>query len=80
MVKLEQQNVVINEGKVKKQCSKKSNWKASGHDGVQGFWIKRLDKIHEGIANQLNEILEGTKEIISDKVRKKSAMSKGSSK
>ena len=47
MVKLEQQNVVINEDKVKKQCSKMLNWKAPGHDVVQGFWIKRLDKMHE---------------------------------
>ena len=57
MVKLEQQNVVINEDKVKKQCSKLPNWKAPGHDGVQGFWTKRLDKMHERIATQLNEIL-----------------------
>ena len=63
MVKFEQQNVVINEDKVKKQCSKMPNWKAPGHDGVQGFWIKRLDKMHERIATQLNEILDGTKEI-----------------
>ena len=34
MVKLEQQNVVINVGKVKKQCSKMPNWKAQGLDGV----------------------------------------------
>ena len=63
MVKLEQQNGVINEGKVKKQCNKMPNWKAPGHDGFQVFWIKRLDKMHEKIATQLNEILEGTKEI-----------------
>ena len=63
MVKLEQQNVVINEDKVKKQCSKMSNWKAPRHDGVQGFLIKRLGKMHEKIFTQLNEILEGTKEI-----------------
>ena len=63
MVNLEQQNVVINEEKVKKQCRKMPNWKAPGHDGVQGFWIKRLNKIHGRIAAQLNEILEGTKEI-----------------
>ena len=37
MVKLKQQNVVINEGKVKKKCRKMTNWKATGHDGVQGF-------------------------------------------
>ena len=63
MGKLEQQNVVINEGKVKKQCSKMPNQKAPGHDGVQGFWIKGRDKMHERIPTQLNEILEGTKEI-----------------
>ena len=63
MVTLEQQNVVNNEEKVKKQCRKMPNWKAPGHDGVQGFWIKRQNKIHGRIAAQLNEILEGTKEI-----------------
>ena len=63
MVKLEQQSVVINEGNVKKQCSKVPNWKAPRHDGVQWFQIKRLDKMHEQIATQLNEILERTKEI-----------------
>ena len=63
MVNLEQQNVVINEEKVKKHCRKMPNWKAPGHDGVQGFWITRLNKIHGRIAAQLNEILEGTKEI-----------------
>ena len=63
MVKLEQQNVVINENKVKKQCSKMPDWKTPGHDDVQGFWIKRLDKMHERIATQLNEVIEGTKEI-----------------
>ena len=65
MVKLDQQSVVINEDRVKKQCSKMPNRKASGHDGVQGFWIKRLDKMHERIATQLNEIPKGMKEILS---------------
>ena len=65
MVKLEQQNKVINEDKVKKQCSKMPNWKGPRQDGVQGFWIKRLDKMHEKIATQLNEILAGTKEMLS---------------
>ena len=63
MAKLEQRNVVINDEKVKKQCRKMPNWKAPGHDVVEGFWIKRLDKVHGCIATQLNEILEGTKEI-----------------
>ena len=47
--------MVINEDKVKKQCSKMPNWKAPGHDGVQEFWIKRFDKMHERIATQSNE-------------------------
>ena len=55
--------LMINEDKVKKQCSKMPNWKSPRHDGVQGFWIERLDKMHERIATQLNEILEGTNEI-----------------
>ena len=53
MVKLKQQNLMIDEGEVKKQCSKMPNWKAPGHHGVQGFWIKRLDKMHKSIATQL---------------------------
>ena len=55
-MKLEQQNAGINEDKMK-QCSKMPNWKAHGHDGVQGFSIKRLDRMHERIATQLNEML-----------------------
>ena len=63
MVKLERQNMMIDEDKVKKQWSKGRNSKATGHDGVQWLWMKRLDKMHERIATQLNEMLEGTKEI-----------------
>ena len=39
------------------------NLEAPGHDGVQGFWIKRLDKMHGKIATQFNKILEWKKEI-----------------
>ena len=43
--------------------------------------MKRLDKIHERIAIQLNAILEWTKKnTILDDVSNNSAMSKGSSK
>ena len=71
MVKLEQQNVVINERKVKKQSTKMANWRASGHDGIQGFWIKRPVE-WDTRRYERNTIL--------DNVRKNSAMSKGSSK
>ena len=50
----------ISEVMVKKQCKKIPNWKAPGWDGVQWFWIKRLDTMHGRIASQLNEILNGT--------------------
>ena len=60
--KMEQRNVVIDESNVNNQCKKVSNWKASGHDGVQGFWIKRFSKLHSRIASQLNEMLEGNEE------------------
>ena len=30
------------------------NWKASGPDGVQGFWLKKITLNHERIAIQLN--------------------------
>ena len=74
MMKLKQQNVEINEDKVKKQCRKMPNWKAPGHDGVQVFWIKRLDKTHERIAIQLNEMLEESKEISSWMTYRRSAL------
>ena len=53
----QQEALEISEVMVKKQCKKIPNWKAPGWDGVQGFWIKRLDTMHSRIASQLNEIL-----------------------
>ena len=44
----------------RKQCKKTPNWKASGRDDVQGFWIKKLDTMRGRIARQLNYILNGT--------------------
>ena len=75
MRKFEQQNMVINEDKVKKQCSKMPNWKAPRHDGVQGFWIKRLDSYPAACDPRR----DGRNTILDD-VWKNSAMSKGSSK
>ena len=42
-----QKTVVISVEKVTKQCRKIPNWKASGKDGVQGYWIKNLSNLHE---------------------------------
>ena len=56
----QQEALEISEVMVKKQCKKIPNWEASGWDGVQGFWIKRLDTMQGRIASQLNETLNGT--------------------
>ena len=42
-----QERMVINVEKVPKQCRKMPNWKASGKDGIQGYWIKNLSSLHE---------------------------------
>ena len=61
----DQQEVLeISEVMVKKQCKKIQNWKAPGWDGVQRFWIKRLDMMNGRIASQLNEILNRTARLL----------------
>ena len=54
-----QERVVISVEMVRKQCRKIPNWKAPGKDGVQGYWIKNLNNLHEQIAIQMNNILMG---------------------
>ena len=54
-----QYRVVISVEKVTKQCRKMPNWKTSGKDDVQGYWIKNLSNLHERIAVQTNKILMG---------------------
>ena len=34
------------------------NWKSPGPDGVQGYWIKNLSNLHNGIALQLDRCLQ----------------------
>ena len=42
---------------VRTQCRKIPNWKAPRPDGVQGYWIKKLDDLHECIAKQMDYML-----------------------
>lgn len=51
-----QEDIKIEKGYLKEQLKKNSKWKAPGPDGVQGFWIKNLDGLHNRIDYQLNEI------------------------
>ena len=58
-----QEYLVITKGMVSKQSRKIPNWKAPERDGVQGFWIKKLTKLHERTAFQLNKILNGNQQL-----------------
>ena len=42
----------------RKQIRKMPNWKSSGSDGVQRYWIKNLSNLHNGIAPQLDRCLQ----------------------
>ena len=50
------ESVDFNEGDAG-QTVQEDPWKAPGKDEVQGFWIKKLDTMHERISRQLNGIL-----------------------
>ena len=52
-----QENIHINMIKLKKQITRIPNWKCPGPDGVQGYWIKNLSAVHDGMSNQLNKCL-----------------------
>ena len=47
----------INQEMVKMQCRKMPNWKASGKDGVKGYWLENLASLHPHIEVQVNHIL-----------------------
>ena len=42
----------------RKQIRKMPNWKSSGSDGVQRYWIKNLSNLHNSIALQLDRCLQ----------------------
>ena len=52
-----QERVSISVEKIRKQCRKIPNWKAPWRDGVQGYWIKNLSRLHERVSSQMNRIL-----------------------
>ena len=37
-----------------------SNWKATGHDEIHGFWFKKFISIHDRLALEMNRCLQGT--------------------
>ena len=48
----QQGELKITSDMVTSQCRKLRNWKAPGRDSVQGFWLKKLRRLHGRIAEQ----------------------------
>ena len=55
---MEQEEVEIITEKIKKILRKMPNWKAPGPDFVQGFWLKNVKSIQEGLRRNLQIYLE----------------------
>ena len=51
--------MLISVEKVTKKCRKMPDWKASGKDSVQGYWIKSHSNLHKQIFIQANKIFLG---------------------
>ena len=49
----------ITTGSLKKTLGRMPNWKSSGPDLVQGFWLKKFSSLHERVRLQLKEYLVG---------------------
>ena len=58
--KTKQEEFIITSGKVQNVLSKIPNWKASGPDGVQGFWLKNFKSMHQWLLKYLAECYKGT--------------------
>ena len=56
-VECQQEKFEITVEMVTQQCKKLPNWKAPGPDGVQGFWLKKMNSLHNRIATQKNDII-----------------------
>ena len=52
-----QEKVDITKESLKKILGGMSNWKTSGPDLVQGFWVKNFSSLHGRVRSQLKEFL-----------------------
>ena len=43
---------------LKKTLKNISNWKTSGHDGIQRFWFKKFTSIHDRLVQEMNRCLQ----------------------
>ena len=56
-----QDDIIITTEMISTQCRKVQNWKAPGPDGVQRYWLKKLTSLHERIAVEVDNIVNGAK-------------------
>lgn len=54
------EGMAMAEEMARKQSKKIPNLKASGRDGVQGFWLKKLVQLRKNYLKQLNNCLDGS--------------------
>ena len=53
-----QEKIDITTGSLKKILGRMPNWKSSGPDLVQGFWLKNFSSLHERVRLELKECLD----------------------
>ena len=53
-----QEKINITTGSLKKRLGRMPNWKSSGPDLVQGFWLKNFSSLHERVRLKLKECLD----------------------
>ena len=61
--KMKQNDINITTEMIKEQVKKILNWKSPGPDGVHGYWLKKLTKLHECMAKQMDNIITKREEI-----------------
>jgi hypothetical protein len=54
----QEEDIVITEEMMKKVLGRMRPWKAPGPDGVQAYWIKQFNSVHDRICDQLNDIVK----------------------
>ena len=60
---MKQNDINITTEMIKEQVKKIPNWKSPGPDGVHGYWLKKLTKLHECMAKQMDNIITKREEI-----------------
>ncbi len=54
-----QECVHISTNMVASAACKLRNWKAPGPDGIHNFWIKHLSTLHNRLASQIQDVIDG---------------------